>query len=460
MERSSSSSTTAYCAASQDPHCNHDRRSPLRLAFYTCLFSLLGPSCSASDANATNPISDPQAEVPKRVDLVHIGLSMEVPDSYKLITSANLDSLKQVVRGLAKLQSPCDGSLTNVQDLVKNQNMQMLVDRKNARNTVVAARHPKVSFTKEQASSAIASICGKLFFGFSMTRVSESSGMLPVGVYYKAKFFIEGPEWDYVSTTYIVTSKLRTYTITFNGDGIKDQLGVLGSLKESATAIEASVDWSEYLSRVNPSFQKALVDSAMFYLYQSGQDTSGSEAGSVVTIPQCCLFTLPEGTEIQSASYQKYSQAVIRTVGRNDRGTFWLQQEGINQGKRDAFKTYFRFTIAREVLPIEDRDIVMANFSKADLEYLKTTYEAGIRAAMLPSQQLESIQEPVEFKFGPYFGVRLGHTRNYDGKRTIGTRMIVTASGNRYIIEAAYRLEHKEHWEAVVSQLLNSLVLL
>jgi len=391
---------------------------------------------------------------------VHIGLSLELPATYKLVTKENLDSTKQVIRGLSKLQSPCEGSLINVQEMIKNENMQMLVDVENARNSIVAARHPRLTFTKEQASSAMASICGKMFYGFNMTRVSESSGTLPIGTYYKVKFFIEGPEWDYVSTTYLVTSKLRSYTVTFNGDGIKDQLGVLGSVKESSVVIEAAIDWSEYMAKINPSFQKTLLDSSLLYLYQTGSVTTDSEAGSVITIPQCCVFTLPEGTELQSSSYRKYSQAVISMVGRNDKGTFWLQQKGINKGNREAFKTYFRFTIGYEALPKEDRDVVMANFSKADLAYLKATYEAGIRAALLANQQIESIHEPVEVRIGPYYGVRLGHTRSTDEKRSTSTRIIVTANGKRYIIEAGYRREHEQQWEAVVKELLNSLVLL
>jgi hypothetical protein len=198
----------------------------------------------------------------------------------------------------------------------------------------------------------------------------------------------------------------------------------------------------------------------MFYLYQTGSDTTDSEAGSVITIPQCCVFTLPEGTELQSSNYRKYSQAVISMVSRNDNGSFWLQQKGINQGNREAFKTYFRFTVSREALPPEDSDIVLANLSKADIDYIQLSYESRTRAALLGSQKIESIHNPEEFRFGPYFGVRLGHTRSTDGKGTVSKRMIVIAYGNRYIIEAGYRLEHREQWEAVLKQLLNSLVLL
>jgi hypothetical protein len=431
-----------------------------RVAIFAQLLSVLGTSCSAGVSNTANSISEQHPAGLNKFDLVHLGLSLELPANYKLVTKENLDSTKHVIRSLSKLHNPCNGSLVNVQEMIKNENMQMLVDVENARNSIVAARHPRLSFTQEQASSAMASICGKMFYGFNMTRVSESSGTLPIGTYYKVKFFIEGPEWDYVSTTYLVTSKLRSYTVTFNGDGIKDQLGVLSSVKESSVVIEAAIDWSEYLAKINPSFQRTLLDSSMFYLYQTGSDTTDSEAGSVITIPQCCVFTLPEGTELQSSNYRKYSQAVISMVGRNDNGSFWLQQKGINQGNREAFKTYFRFTVSREALPPEDSDIVLANLSKADIDYIQLSYESTTRAALLGSQKIESIHNPEEFRFGPYFGVRLGHTRSTDGKGTVSKRMIVIAYGNRYIIEAGYRLEHREQWEAVLKQLLNSLVLL
>lgn len=431
-----------------------------RVAIFAQLLSVHGTSCSAGVSNTTNSISEQHPAGLNKFDLVHIGLSFELPAIYKLVTKENLDSTKQVIRSLSKLQNPCNGSLVNVQEMIKNENMQMLVDVENARNSIVAARHPRLSFTQEQASSAMASICGKMFYGFNMTRVSESSGTLPIGTYYKVKFFIDGPEWDYVSTTYLVTSKLRSYTITFNGDGINDQLGVLSSIKESSVVIEAAIDWSEYLAKINPSFQRTLLDSSMFYLYQTGSDTTDSEAGSVITIPQCCVFTLPEGTELQSSIYRKYSQAVISMIGRNDKGTFWLQQKGINQGNREAYKTYFRFTVGYEILPAEDSDVLMSNFSKADLAYLKATYEAGIRTSLLANQRIESIHEPIEVRFGPYYGVRIGHTRITDGKRTVSTRTIVTANAKRYIIEAGYRQEHMAQWEAVVNQLLNGLVLL
>lgn len=424
------------------------------------LILALGLSCFGNTTQDSTSLGPTDTKSPIRVDLIHTGFSVEVPNQYKLITKENLDSLKKVVRGLAKLRSPCDGSLTNVDALLRSDQMQMLVDVQDAQNNIVIVAHPKITFTMEQASSAITSICGKMFHGFSITRISDTTGTLPIGPYFKAKFFIEAPDHDYVSNSYLISSKFRSYTITFNGNGIKDQLGVLRSIHESSMVISQSIDWADYLSKVNPAFQQTLLDSSMIYLYRMGQDTSESEAGSVITVPECCVFTLPEGTELQSSTYRQYSQSVIRMVDRDDQVQFYVQQEGLNKARPEAYNTYFRFSVRRFVLPPEGKDATMAGLTKEDLDDLNETYASSITSAALASQRILSIDDPQKFRFGPYEGVRFGHTRETDGKRSIGKTIIVMAHGNRYVIETGYRQDDRVRWDATVNQLLNGLILL
>ena len=424
------------------------------------LILTVGISCLGSETQGSSAPSSADTKSAVEVDLVHTGISIEVPNRYKLITKENLDSLKKVVTGLAKLRSPCDGSLTNVDALLRNDQMQMLVDVQDSQNNIVIVAHPLLSFTKEQTASAITSICGKMFHGFNMIRISDTTGTLPIGPYYKAKFFIEGPDHDYVSNSYLISSKIRSYTITFNGNGIKDQHVVLQSIRESSLVINQSIDLAAYLSRVNPSLQQTLTDSSMLYLYRMGKDTSASEAGSVITVPECCVFTLPEGTELQSSAYRQYSQSVIRMVGKNDQIEFYVQQEGLNKARPEAFKTYFRFSVRRSVLPPEQKDYTMADLTNEELDYLKETYTTAKKSALLESQRILSIEEPQKFRLGTCDGVRLGHVRETDGKRTTSKMMILISKGKHYIIEVGYRQDDKLQWEATIDQLLNSLVLL
>ena len=419
-------------------------------------------ACSAPDdqteAPDNQPISDkndPTYALPK------VGLTLELPPGFRIVTTANVDSLLTVLQGLRHLRNPCTGTLTSLESVASNESMEMLVAERDPVKSIVIGAHPRSNLSPEQASVVVQNLCGRMHRGISMKFISDSTGTSRLGTFYSARFAIDGPTGAYPTELFIVTSQLRTYTFAFNGAVVENPVTVLDAATESTISISPQA-LASFIQSVNPGYDKQLLDSAAHYLYAARVDTIVSKPG-VVTMPGSCSFYLPYELEIQSSSYQNYVRATTAMLNKEASapGTFWVQQRGVNIGDKAAMATYFRFSVEATVL--SDGSVSaggLSQLSNQDLVEMNETYKQGINEELLPNQKIEQFDAPSRVKIGMYDGVRFGLVRTTDGKKTAASRTIVFEGGKLYAITLSYRKDDEARWLPVAGSVLNSLLLL
>mgnify|MGYP006933470788 CR=1 FL=1 len=399
----------------------------------------------------------------KWIHCYRAGLSVELPTSFFRLTTSNLDSLKTVVSSLHNVYSPCDGSTTSIQTFLGHEYMDMLIDADDNRNSVVLITMPKVSFTKDQASVALSSMCADMFRGFNMQFISDSTGTCALGAFYHARFLIHGPDYDYFSTMFFVTSDLRSYAIVFNQPESRlENSALLSNARESRIVNPKPIKWDSYFGfRVSEGEDYSSVDSALFSLYLNRADTAASQEGGLVKVDGVCMFILPVGTEIQSKDYKGYMKQISSKLGVSSTASFWVQQKGANVLDVTAMKTYFRFTAEKVDLELPaGEETYTDQLTLEDLEYMNTEYKTlKTKEAQQIKYKVAAFDKPLKTQVGGYSAIRLGHKRTNGISMTQGVTYIIFEGRNLYRLDFGYRVEDGTHWEDSAQIIARSIVL-
>lgn len=432
----------------------------MKTAIVPIVFGILSLACAGDWDESRDSSLNSSTLQDGRVSIPELGLSLVIPERFRQLYPDDVDSLKRVVVALYGLGTPCEEVYKGMETHLMKANIMGFYDSDDVRNNVIISVHAKTSFTREQAENVMSSICPNLFAGFKIKILGVDEVAHSIGRAIRVKAYISGPEWDYLSTAYILQGQRRNYMLTFNSVARDESQAMVESVKELDGNVRMDFSFTDYLNKIGVEADDLREDSLEAYFYRIKEYEEERHESYVFMVRDVCLLEISENVEVQSGPYRQFSGYTISKIAKLPSDQVWLQQRGLNSGRIEAAKTYFRFSVRKYYDDDTGEELTWDDADEASLRELNDEYMRGIVASYTLGQRVLEVYEPEVVSFGPYQALLLSHMREYQGNRTVSSRYLVVDGTRMFIVESGYRKEHEGKWKPELDRILKSMVLL
>lgn len=190
--------------------------------------------------------------------------------------------------------------------------------------------------------------------------------------------------------------------------------------------------------------------------------TDPIDNNKVITIKNCCSFTLPDDLEVQSGSWKKFNDYTAKKLGLeylSDK--LWLQQKGLNSNEEGSRDSYIRLSFKYMDLPENTHlnPTENPNLNSQDLADLDQMFDSEIVNYKLT--KIQKIEKSIVEKIGNYYAVKKTYTSKMsDSPIKNSERYLIFNNSKGYVIEVEYWLPDYKKYKHSIDQVFKSLELL
>lgn len=198
----------------------------------------------------------------------------------------------------------------------------------------------------------------------------------------------------------------------------------------------------------------------IFFIWQPYKLNAQNE--KLVTVINCCSFTLPDDLEVQSGSWKKFNDNIAKKIGKEYQSDkLWLQQIGLNKYEKEAYNHYVRMSFS--ITELEENSFLnpteKPDLSVDDLNYMDSIYDITIKNYKLT--KILSIEKSVICKIGKYYSIKKVFTSKMEDKPTKKTiKHIIYGNYKIYYVEIEYWVSDYEKYKEAINAVINTMKLL